>query len=899
MTIKALYPNVRPTLNLDFAKTKALDPRVTFTRASTATFVGSNGLIQTAASGAARFDQNYATGESLGLLVEEARTNRALYSEQFDNGWWIKYATTVSANATTAPDGTATADKLISLSTSNRFCVYNYSTITANTVQTFSCYGKSAGWDFMTLAVGKAGPPYTRDAYTINLSNGTVNKGPWGSATALSTAFTKESLANNWWKLSVSVLIDSSSTDLHIEIGTSPTNQYNNGMPGDGTSGIYIWGAQLETGSFPTSYIPTSGATATRAADVATLANTGSSIFPVSAFTTVNSPFGTAGGGTTVKLVGPTVKRTAVYNGDLTQSEINALAGVNDGFWRWRVLGTSFALPNFTTNGSVTVDWGDGAVETLTTAVHTFTNGGGYHDIGFRLNSGTFFRPAINSNATYKNLVIALGPAPASMKVDASLGFYGCSALKSFDATLDATGGTSFSAAWTSCSNLASFPLINTAAVTSFSSAWYACSGLTSFPLIDTAAGTNFQSAWQSCSSLTSFPLINTVVGTNFINTWSGCSSLTSFPLINPAAGTNFQSAWQSCSGLTSFPLINTVAGINFQSTWFGCSSLTSFPLIDTAAGTNFLQTWYGCSSLTSFPLINTGAGTNFSSAWYNCSSLTSFPLINTAAGTNFQSTWENCTNLTSFPLINTAAGTNFSRAWLNCTNLSSFSLINTAAGTNFQSTWQGLSLLTSFPLVDTSAGTNFRQTWYGCSGLTSFPLINTAAGTNFQNAWQYCSSLTSFPLIDTAAGTNFAQSWYDCSNLTSFPLINTAAGTSFYQTWVNCSGLTSFPLINTAAGTDFRQAWQGCTNLSSFPANMFDATGTLIATAFTNTFLNCALTATSIENILTSLVTNGQSNITLGLSGGTNAGASTWTANAVTAYNTLISRGWTITRNA
>jgi hypothetical protein len=70
MTIKALYPTVRPTLNLDFAKTKTLDPRVTFTRASTATFVGANGLIQTAASGAARFDHNPTTGESLGLLVE-------------------------------------------------------------------------------------------------------------------------------------------------------------------------------------------------------------------------------------------------------------------------------------------------------------------------------------------------------------------------------------------------------------------------------------------------------------------------------------------------------------------------------------------------------------------------------------------------------------------------------------------------------------------------------------------------------------------------------------------------------------------------------------------------------------------------------------------------------------
>jgi hypothetical protein len=80
----------------------------------------------------------------------------------------------------------------------------------------------------------------------------------------------------------------------------------------------------------------------------------------------------------------------------------------------------------------------------------------------------------------------------------------------------------------------------------------------------------------------------------------------------------------------------------------------------------------------------------------------------------------------------------------------------------------------------------------------------------------------------------------------------------------------------------------------------MFNTTGTLASNAFNGAFANCALTATSIENILTSLVANGQSNIRLELNGGTNAGASTWTANAIAAYNTLtLSRGWTIARNA
>ena len=113
MTIKTLYPNVRPTLDLAFAATKALDPRITFTRASTGTYVGSNGTLRTAGINEARFDHSPLTLESLGLLVEEARTNLLLRSEEFDNASWTKTRSSVTANAITAPDRTLTGDKLI------------------------------------------------------------------------------------------------------------------------------------------------------------------------------------------------------------------------------------------------------------------------------------------------------------------------------------------------------------------------------------------------------------------------------------------------------------------------------------------------------------------------------------------------------------------------------------------------------------------------------------------------------------------------------------------------------------------------------------------------------------------------------------------------------------------
>jgi hypothetical protein len=426
--------------------------------------------------------------------------------------------------------------------------------------------------------------------------------------------------------------------------------------------------------------------------------------------------------------------------------------------------------------------------------------------------------------------------------------------------------------------------------------------------LPDTSAITNWQEAFYNCNSISgTFPTFNTTAATTFNGTWFGCSSLTAFPFITSDSVTTFQNAWLSCSSLTSFPLINTAAGTIFGSAWRSCSSLTSFPLINTAAGTNFSEAWFGCSSLTSFPLINTAAGTNFSFAWRGCSSLTSFPLIITAAATNFTQAWYNCPSLTSFPLINTAAGTNFSGAWYSCSSLTSFPLINTAAGTNFSEAWFGCSSLTSFPLINTAAATNFISAWYGCSSLTSFPLINTAAGTNFTQAWYNCTSLTSFPLINTAAGTNFTQAWFGCTSLTSFPLIDTGLGTNFSRAWYDNNGLTAFPALDfdSATGlasdasntfTGFRDAWFSSNALADFPANLFNNT---TCTRYLDAFTGCALTAASIENIIVSINTAGTSNGNLSLQGGTNAGAATWTAPAITAYDALVARGWTITRNA
>ena len=104
----------RPSLNLDFINSQIFDPRITFTRVSTATRVNANGLIEVVASGSPRIDFDPVTQVCKGLLIEEQRTNLLTYSENFAlTPAWQKARATISSSVIVAPDGTLTADKLV------------------------------------------------------------------------------------------------------------------------------------------------------------------------------------------------------------------------------------------------------------------------------------------------------------------------------------------------------------------------------------------------------------------------------------------------------------------------------------------------------------------------------------------------------------------------------------------------------------------------------------------------------------------------------------------------------------------------------------------------------------------------------------------------------------------
>ena len=191
------------------------------------------------------------------------RQNLLTYSEDFANAAWVPITAAANGNATTAPDGATTADKLLSNSGSQGQITHTVA-MTASTVFTYSVFAKKAEWNFLLLRL--RGNDGTDTGAWFNLQTGGL-----GTVEAGNTA-TIQALANGWYRCTITRTSASGATAPRQRI--IATNADNTWSAGDGTSGIYIWGAQLEAGAFPTSYIPTTTAAATRSADVASITGT-------------------------------------------------------------------------------------------------------------------------------------------------------------------------------------------------------------------------------------------------------------------------------------------------------------------------------------------------------------------------------------------------------------------------------------------------------------------------------------------------------------------------------------------------------------------------------------------------------------------------------------------------
>lgn len=261
-SVKLYFCN--PQLEQGSSPTSYIPSTETFTsRASSGSYIGSNGLIQSAITNVARYNYN-PLNLTLApkLLLEEARTNLLTYSEQFDNANWPNTARTILANNTTAPDGTLTADKVIVNNGQSASWGAQLIPELSTGTYTLSVFLKDSGGGQASLYFYST--EHSDNWKRFNLVDGSLiaNYGP------VSTAGThgSVSLGNGWFRFWFT-FTTTGMTNFQCGIRQSDWS-------GDGVKGYFQWGAQLEAGAYPTSYIATTSAQVTRAADVSSSAQT-------------------------------------------------------------------------------------------------------------------------------------------------------------------------------------------------------------------------------------------------------------------------------------------------------------------------------------------------------------------------------------------------------------------------------------------------------------------------------------------------------------------------------------------------------------------------------------------------------------------------------------------------
>lgn len=245
MSIKQNFPTIDPTLNLDFANSRVVDSRITFTRASAATHTDALGILQTVRDNKPRIDFDGSTGECKGLLIEEQRTNLNNDAPLDYNGYYLIN----TPRSAIAPDGTMTAHKIVASnenSAGHRFEVYH--AVSAATVYTHSIYVKAAGINYFHFFTFQDNNAYTSQGAGYNLSTGVTTTVSAGCAATITA------VGNSWYRLTATVTSVSATSAGYIAWGLGDISA--TAFGGNNVDGAFVWGYQREVGSFATSYIP-------------------------------------------------------------------------------------------------------------------------------------------------------------------------------------------------------------------------------------------------------------------------------------------------------------------------------------------------------------------------------------------------------------------------------------------------------------------------------------------------------------------------------------------------------------------------------------------------------------------------------------------------------------------
>lgn len=226
-----------------------------------ATRVNSDGLIESTVANQARLSRNFIDGELQPdpfLLLEPSRQNYTAYSAQFDNSYWTKATSdstpnpTVTANAAVSPDGGLNADRVQATAAPNN----SWSVVKRASINTSATVGSKLQQSLYLKAYDSSQIGKKVDIYVYDFSN-----------TRYLTVY-NYTLTDDWQRVVVEHTISGSNTSTNIEFSFGKArNSAGGSLQAETATDFLVWGAQLEKGNYPTSYIPTSGSAVTRTQD--------------------------------------------------------------------------------------------------------------------------------------------------------------------------------------------------------------------------------------------------------------------------------------------------------------------------------------------------------------------------------------------------------------------------------------------------------------------------------------------------------------------------------------------------------------------------------------------------------------------------------------------------------
>lgn len=259
-----------PVVLLD-ARARYVHPAFELSRASTKTVWDSAGRLVTVPANAIGWDHDPATGQARGYLAELSATNLLLHSNDLDQSAWGPVNASITPDAIAGPDGNGMA-KLVEDTTANQHRVVQIFSISSGTTVVGQCIVAAAERSAVRLLLGDSAVSTDHISITADCGVGSVlNVGANGNAVVVGHGLVP--IGAGLWLVWIAGTVGDEATSARFQVSLSANG--NLGYEGDGTSGLYVGYCQAEEGSYPTSYIETGAATATRSLDSLVLSDLG------------------------------------------------------------------------------------------------------------------------------------------------------------------------------------------------------------------------------------------------------------------------------------------------------------------------------------------------------------------------------------------------------------------------------------------------------------------------------------------------------------------------------------------------------------------------------------------------------------------------------------------------